>query len=82
MNEGREARPASSFIIPACPGWVDLPARPAHAKMSHRRKYPRYVQPLQYAQGWLQQELEHDCKDQWQHDLARDIGCRQQRKDE
>jgi hypothetical protein len=40
------------------------------------------VQPLQYAQGWLKQELENDSKDQRQHDLARDKGCRQQRKDE
>ena len=38
--------------------------------------------PFQYAQGWLQQELENDSKDQWQHDFARDIGCRQHRKDE
>jgi hypothetical protein len=43
---------------------------------------PRYVQPLQYARGRLQQELENEGKDQWQHDLARDIGCRQERKDE
>ena len=40
------------------------------------------VQPLQYAHRRLQQELENDSKDQWQHDIARDVGCRQQRKDE
>jgi hypothetical protein len=40
------------------------------------------VPPLQYPQGWLKQELENDSKDQRQHDLARDKGCGQQRKDE
>jgi hypothetical protein len=40
------------------------------------------LQPLQHARGWLQQELEDDGKHQWQHDVASDIGRRQERKDE
>jgi hypothetical protein len=32
--------------------------------------------------GRLKQELENDGEDEWQHYLACEIGCRQQRKDE
>ncbi len=55
---------------------------PKSKDQQQRREYPRHAQPLQYAHGWLQQELENDGKYQWQHDLACNIGCRQQREDE
>jgi hypothetical protein len=55
---------------------------PSSARISSSAATTRGTQPLQYARGRLEQEIENDSKDQWQHDLARDIGCRQQRKDE
>jgi hypothetical protein len=37
---------------------------PKSAKdQKQRRQYSRHVQPLQYAQGWLQQKLENDSED-------------------